>query len=174
MDRRVRITLPEPLVRRLEGMAEDADEPVSRVAAQFVRQGLDELGTGGEGSPARRDLLARRAPQTRSPGERAPWLEPYGGDREWRSRMWGEIVALYGRYPTQLAGLKQGWWTRAAHLESLCALAYWRRLLDDAAYDPCEELSFQLNIADFGHKLSQEGGSVTQAWTPGAPPDEWV
>src|SRR5271165_7098824 len=36
MDRRVRITLPEPLVRRLEGMAEDADEPVSRVAAQFV------------------------------------------------------------------------------------------------------------------------------------------
>ena len=174
MDRRVRITLPEPLVRRLEGMADDADEPVSRVAAQFVRQGLDELGTGGEGSPARRDLLARRAPQGRSPGERAPWLEPYGGDRDWRSRMWGEIVALHGRYPTQLAALKQGWWTRAAHLESLCALTYWRRLLDDAAYDPCEELSFQLQIVDFGHKLSQEGGSVTRAWTPGAPPDEWV
>jgi hypothetical protein len=174
MDRRVRITLPEPVVRRLEAIAEDADEPVSRVAAQFVRQGLEELGTGGDGTPARRELFARRAAERRSPGERAPWLEPYGGDREWRSRMWGEIVALYGRYPTQLAGLKQGWWTRASHLEPLCALAYWRRLLDDASHDPCEELSFQLHIGDFGQRLTQEGGSVTQAWTPGAPPTEWV
>jgi hypothetical protein len=57
MDRRVRITLPEPIVRRLEAMAEDADEPLSRVAAQFVRQGLEALGTGGDGTPARRGPL---------------------------------------------------------------------------------------------------------------------
>jgi hypothetical protein len=63
MDRRVRITLPEPVVRRLETMAEDADEPVSRVAAQFVRQGLEELGTGGDGTPARRELSRAALPR---------------------------------------------------------------------------------------------------------------
>jgi hypothetical protein len=30
--------------------------------------------------------------------------------------MWDEIVALYGHYPTQLVGLKQGWWNRAWRL----------------------------------------------------------
>lgn len=62
MDRRVRITLPEPLVRVLERMADEAGEPVARVAAQLVRDQLDHLSTGGPRAPS-----ARRAarPQTR-------------------------------------------------------------------------------------------------------------
>lgn len=36
-------------------------------------------------------------------------LEPYGGDREWRQLTWGAIIALYGRYPDHLKGLKIGW-----------------------------------------------------------------
>jgi hypothetical protein len=85
----------------------------------------------------------------------------------------GAIVALHGRYPVELSALKQGWWDDNAHLESLSALAYWRQLLDDAAHDPVEELSFQLHIADFGRQLEREGGGVTKVWTPGAPPDGW-
>jgi hypothetical protein len=36
-------------------------------------------------------------------GERPRWLEPYGGDAEWRQQMWGAIVALHGRYPHHLS-----------------------------------------------------------------------
>jgi len=39
---------------------------------------------------------------------------------------------------------------------------------------PREELTFQVSLADYGHTLRQEGGSVTDAGTPGAPPDKWV
>jgi hypothetical protein len=173
MDRRVRMTLPEPVVNALEAMADESDEPVARVAARLLRDRLDEV-SAGTASPPPRDSFARRAGASRKSGERAPWLEPYGGDLEWRRRTWGSIVALHGRYPVELSALKQGWWDDNAHLESLSALAYWRQLLDDAAYDPVEELSFQLHIADFGRQLGREGGGVTKVWTPGAPPDDWA
>jgi hypothetical protein len=169
MDRRVRITLPEPLVRVLERMADEEDEPVARVAARLVREQLDQLRAGGRCGPS-----TRRAVPDRRPGERPPWLEPYGGDREWRVRMWGEIIALYRRYPTQLRGLQEGWWNDAAHLEPVCALVCWRQLLDDASHDPIEELSFQLHIVEFGRTVEREPGGVTKAWTPGAPPDDWI
>jgi hypothetical protein len=52
----------------------------------------------------KRELGASVAPPRG--GERAPWLEPYGGDKQWRREMWGEIVALHGRYPEQLQALK--------------------------------------------------------------------
>jgi hypothetical protein len=32
------------------------------------------------------------------------------GDAKWRSRMWGSIVLLHGRYPRALGCLKDGWW----------------------------------------------------------------
>jgi hypothetical protein len=145
MDRRVRITLPEPLVRVLERMADEADEPVARIAAQLVRDQLDQLSADGRRMPARRQAI----PGSRH-SERPPWLEPYGGDPNWRRQMWGEIVALCGRYPAQLRGLQEGWWNDAAHLEHVCALICWRQLLDDSARDPVEELSFQLHIAELG------------------------
>jgi hypothetical protein len=173
MDRRVRMTLSKPVVCALEAMADESDEPVARVAARLLRDRLDEL-SAGTVSPPRRESAALRAGAGPRSGERAPWLEPYGGDRDWRLRTWGAIVAIYGRYPVELSALKQGWWNDNAHLETLSALAYWRQLLDDAAYDPVEELSFQLHIADFGRQLAQEGGGVTKAWTPGAPPADWV
>lgn len=47
-------------------------------------------------------------------------------------------------------------------------------VIDDTCRDPREELSFQVSLADYGHTLRQEGGSVTRAWRPGAPPDEWI
>jgi hypothetical protein len=53
--------------------------------------------------------LARYRRRRQEPA-RPPWLEPYAGDSEWRSWMWGGIVALHGRYPTALAELKDGWW----------------------------------------------------------------
>ena len=114
------------------------------------------------------------APNEDEPEQRAPWLEPYGGDREWRSWMWGGIVALHGRYPTALADLKDGWRESEAHVETLCAIVVWRQLIDDACRDPREELAFQVNLSDYGHTLRQEGGGVTRAWKPGAPPDGWV
>jgi hypothetical protein len=55
-----------------------------------------------------------------------------------------------------------------------CALVVWRQLIDDACRNPREELTFQASLADYSHILRQEGGSVTDAWMPGAPPDGWV
>ena len=40
--------------------------------------------------------------------------------------------------------------------------------------DPRDELSFLTAIMDFGNLLRQEGGGVTKAWKPGAPPAEWA
>ena len=88
--------------------------------------------------------------------------------------MWGAIVALHGRYPKALANLKDEWWTSEAHTEILCALATWRAELDDNGTDPREELAFHTQLNDYTHTLRQEGGGITNTWTPGPPPQEWV
>jgi predicted transcriptional regulator len=176
MSRRLKITLPDGLAAQLDELATNAGEPVARLAGQMVRQGIAEAATGEHVPPP----YAHPAPvvlDTHNEDEsdhRAPWLEPYGGDREWRSWMWGGIVALHGRYPTALASLKYGWWESEAHVETLCAIVVWRQLIDDACRDPREELAFQVNLSDYGETLRREGGSVTDAWKPGAPPDGWV
>jgi CopG-like RHH_1 or ribbon-helix-helix domain, RHH_5 len=176
MSRRLKITLPDALATQLDELAANAGEPVARLAAQMVRQGIAEADTS-EHVPAAHDQPAPVVLDTYNGDEseqRAPWLEPYGGDREWRSWMWGGIVALHGRYPTALADLKDGWWESEAHVETLCALVVWRQLIDDTCRDPREELTFQVSLSDYGHTLRQEGGSVTRAWIPGAPPEGWV
>jgi hypothetical protein len=104
----------------------------------------------------------------------APWIEPVMGDAAWRRQMWGSIVALHGRYPQALAHLKDGWWDDSSHVETLCALVVWRDWIDVAADDPRHELAFQAQLADYGQVLRQEGGSVTSAWRPGAPPSKWA
>ena len=98
-------------------------------------------------SPAARrpTIVAPVASEEEESDKRPPWLEPYGGDAEWRSWMWGGIVALHGRYPTALAELKDGWWKSEAHVETLCALVVWRQWIDDAGRDPREELAFQVS-----------------------------
>jgi hypothetical protein len=105
--------------------------------------------------------------------ERPPYLEPYGGDRQWRLEMWGAVVALYGRYPKHLEALKDGWWNDDATVETLCAIATWRAELDDAGH-PRDELAFQNQMIDYAHYLRSQGGGVTKAWKPGAPPTEWM
>jgi len=88
--------------------------------------------------------------------------------------MWGAVVALHGRYPRHLAALKDEWWTDESHTETLCALAVWRAELDDTGQDPREELAFQTQLADYAQVLRQQGGGVTKAWKPGAPPEMWA
>jgi hypothetical protein len=175
--RRMKITLPEPLAVQLDQLAANTGEPAARLAGHMVRDGIAEAAVSGQvRAPRARPAppIHAEAPEDEDHDQRAPWLEPYGGDREWRGWMWGGIVALHGRYPTVLAGLKDGWWKSEAHVEILCALVVWRQWIDDAGRDPREELAFHVQLSDYGHALRQEGGSVTKTWMPGAPPPEWV
>jgi hypothetical protein len=55
-----------------------------------------------------------------------PWLEPYGGSREWRGLTWGAIVGLHGRYPHVLSALKEGWWRNSSHLGTLSVIDAWQ------------------------------------------------
>jgi hypothetical protein len=174
---RLKITLPDPVMAQLGALAAISEEPASRVAAQMVRERLAQ--TSSKGPPRRRRLapaqvLLKELPDEADTPGRPSWLEPYGGNREWRSRMWGAIVALHGRYPRQLENLKDAWWESQAHVETLCAIAVWRQSIDDFGRDPREELAFQIQLADYGHTLRQESGGVSRVWTPGAPPDDWT
>jgi hypothetical protein len=36
------------------------------------------------------------------------------------------------------------------------------------------ELAFQNQLADYSQLLTRQGGGVTKAWKPGAPPPEWA
>jgi hypothetical protein len=170
MSRRLQVVLPDPVATQLDELAAGAGEPPSTVAAQLVRGGLAQTAQEGKVRSLRppRILIARKGPQ------RAPWLEPYGGDRTWREEMWGAIVALHGRYPRHLEALKDEWWNDDAHTETLCALVVWRGEIDDAGDDPREELAFKTQLSDYAQALRQQGGGVTRAWKPGAPPTEWI
>jgi hypothetical protein len=171
MSQRLKITLSDAAMAELKRRAERAGEPVARIAAQMVSQ-----------LAARNPDAHRTAASTPAVIEdddldfdrHAPWIEPVMGDPAWRRRMWGSIVALHGRYPQALAHLKDGWWEDSSHVETLCALVVWRDWIDVAADDPRFELAFQAQLADYGQALRQEGGSVTSAWKPGAPPAEWT
>jgi hypothetical protein len=169
MSRPVKIVLPDPVATQLAELAVGADQAPSTLAARLVRNAVAVAAKDGKVRP----LKPARIVLGRTGSERPPWLEPYGGDATWRQQMWGAIVALHGRYPKALAALKDGWWTNETHTETLSALAVWRAEIDDSAQDPREELAFQNQLADYSHSLRQEGGGVTKAWKPGAPPDEW-
>jgi hypothetical protein len=149
MSQRFQIVLPDPASIQLHELAAGADTPPSTLAATLVTNGLDLAAKDGKVRPLRPApvLVAGRS------GERAPWLEPYGGNPHWRAEMWGEIVALHGRYPRALANLTDEWWTDEQHTETLCALAVWRTEIDDTGADPREELAFQAQLNDYAHAL---------------------
>jgi hypothetical protein len=170
MSRPVKIVLPDPVAAQLAELAAGADETPSTLAAQLVRNEVALAAKDGKVRPLRRGRIV----VGRRNSERPPWLEPYGGDPQWRQQMWGAIVALHGRYPRQLAVLKDGWWIDESRTETLCALAIWRAEIDESGQDPREELAFQAQLADYSHILRREGGGVAKAWRPGAPPDEWA
>ncbi|MFZ1926912.1 MAG: hypothetical protein WAU42_12300 [Solirubrobacteraceae bacterium] len=172
--RRIKVTLPAAVAQQLDRLAMRAGEPPAKVAAQMIRQVVADA---ERDNPDRQRQVLEHAPSEHTDpaeqDERAPWLEPYGGSREWRGLTWGAIVGLHARYTDALSGLKDGWWRNASQLETLSALAVWRQWIDDAGRDPREELAFQAQLADYSHLLRQERGSTTDEWQPGAPPIEW-
>jgi hypothetical protein len=170
MSSRRQIVLPDPVDQQLCELANNADTPPGTLASQFVQAGVAQAAKDGKVRPLRQAPVLTGA----RGGERPPWLEPYGGDSQWRRQMWGAIVALHGRYPEQLETLKDKWWTSESTVETLCALAVWRAELDDGGQDPREELAFQTQLADYAQVLRQQGGGVTKAWKPGAAPPEWA
>ena len=153
MSQRIQIVLPDPVALQLRELAAGADTPPSTLAAQIVRSGVALAAKDGKVRPLRSAPVLVGG----NGGERAPWLEPYGGDSEWRQQMWGAVVALHGRYPTQLEALKDKWWKDDSQTETLCALAVWRAELDDAGQDPRDELAFQNQLADYSQVLAPAG-----------------
>ena len=101
MSQRRQIVLPDPVDLQLRELAAGADTPPSTLAAQLVQAGVALAAKDGKV----RSLRPAPVLVGGNGSERAPWLEPYGGDSEWRQQMWGALVALHGRYPTQLAAL---------------------------------------------------------------------
>ncbi len=169
MSRKLQITLPDPLARELQELAVSAGEPLAAVARRILRDGLAASAKGGEvRAPG---LTPTEQSCTR---DRPRWLEPYGGDPDWRREMWGAVVALHARYPRHLQDVKTGWWEDEAETETLCALAVWREEVDYAGQDPREELAFQHQLADYAHTLRQQGGGVEKIWHPDAPPEAWL
>jgi hypothetical protein len=169
MSRPLKIVLPDPDAAQLDELARAEGQPIATLAAHLVRHALTKAVEDGH-------VRARplRPPPARAGAERPGWLEPYGGSASWRAETWGAILALHGRYPRALGSLKDQWWTDDAHVEMLCALAAWRAEIDDTGSDPREELAFQHQLDDYSQRLRQEGGGVTKAWQPGAPPVEWI
>jgi len=170
VSRRFQVVLSDPVATQLHELAVGTGEPPSTVAAHIVRSGVSDAARDGR---VRQPRAAATPTAARNP-ERPPWFEPYGGDPAWRRQMWGAIVALHGRYPRLLEAMKDGWWTDEIHTEILCALAVWRGEIDDAGENPREELAFHRQLAEFAQTLRAQGGGVSKAWTPGAPPREWL
>jgi hypothetical protein len=170
MSQRLKITLSDAAMAELKRRAQRAGEPAARIAAQMVSQ-LAARNPDADSTAASTPAVIE---DDLDVDRHAPWIEPVMGDPAWRGRMWGSVVALHGRYPQALAHLKDGWWEDSSHVETLCALVVWRDWIDVAADDPRFELAFQAQLADYGQVLRQEGGSVTSAWKPGAPPAKWV
>jgi hypothetical protein len=169
MSRKYQVTLTGPVSEQLEQLAHAAELPPTTLAGQMVAGEVARAAEHGAVRPL------RRAPQrTGAPAAgRAPWLEPYGGDRAWRADMWAQIVALHGRYPRALVWLQEGWWEDEELTEILCALAHWRGELDDTGVDSREDIAFHLQLRDISTLLRDAGGGVTNAWRPGAPPPTW-
>ena len=122
MSRRLKITLPDTLADQLDALARTTGEPAARLAGLMVRDGLantpHEQARKGPAEPTASNDAPNDDEQFE---ERARWLEPYGGDREWSMLMWGAICALHGRYPQALEALKKGWEKRDARRDSLRA-----------------------------------------------------
>jgi hypothetical protein len=170
MSRKYQVTVPGPVAEQLEQLAAATEQPPTTLAGEFVRSEVARAVAYGKVRPLRQLPVATGA--VMGAGAPARWLEPYGGDADWRADIWGQIVALHGRYPKALAWLQEGWWTDEELLEILCALAIWRGEVDDAGVDSREELAFHLQLRELSQVLRQAGGGVTKAWKPGALPDE--
>ena len=114
MSHKIQVVLPDPVATQLYELAAGTDEPPSTLAGQLVRNGVALAAKDGKVRPLRSAHVL-----VGGDGDVRPhWLEPYGGDTDWRKEMWGQIVALHGRYPRLLAALKDEWWNDEAHTET--------------------------------------------------------
>jgi hypothetical protein len=134
MSQRRQIVLADPVDLQLRELAAAADTPPSTLAAQLVTSGVAQAANDGKVRPLRPAHLLVGSKGS----DRAPWLQPYGGDPDWSRQMWGQVVALHGRYPRQLEKLKGEWWKDESQTETLCALAVWRAEIDDSGEDPAK------------------------------------
>ena len=169
MSKRLQIVLPHPAAAQLAELAASSDQPAATLAGLMVRNELSLAAKHARVRPVR----PAQMPVGHGRVERACWLEPYGGSPAWRAEMWGAIVALHGRYPRALGQLKEGWWSDESRTETLCALAVWRAEIDADGQDPREELAFQTQLEDYARAVRNDGGGVSGAWEPGAPPAHW-
>ena len=88
MSQRRQIVLPDPVDLQLRELAAGADTPPSTLAAQMVQVGVALAAKDGKVRPLRPAPVLVGG----NGSERAPWLEPYGGDADWRQQMWGAVV----------------------------------------------------------------------------------
>lgn len=94
MSRRMKITLPDPLMTQLRALAANNGEPVSRTAARMVCDGLaDRHAAHGNHENTSTPMVLNDDSDF---DRHAPWIEPIMGDPQWKARMWGSIVALHG------------------------------------------------------------------------------
>ena len=82
MSQRVQVVLSDPVATQLRELAAGADTPHSTLAAQFVGNEIARAIKNGHVRPLHSAPVLAEG----NSGERARWLEPYGGDAEWRSR----------------------------------------------------------------------------------------
>lgn len=82
MSQRRQIVLPDPVDQQLRELAAGADTPPSTLAAQMVQAGVAQAAKDGKVRPLRQAQMLVGSHD----GERAPWLEPYGGDYASRLR----------------------------------------------------------------------------------------
>ncbi len=156
MNHRIKITLPDSTLAELRSAARDRGEPMARLATRLISAGLSA--SKREPAPPVRGRAREAAEPYLGADRRAPWLEPFEGEQEWRRNMWGAIVALCGRYPRELGPLKEGWWEHTAHVESLCALVLWRDWIDQVADDPRDELVFSRTARGLQSRAAQRRG----------------
>jgi hypothetical protein len=168
MSHTIKIVLPDPAIHRLENLAASADTRTATLASHLLQSAISQAGHDGK------PVLPPAPIRPPEGGERAPWLEPYGGSRDWRGSTWAAIVALHGRYPRHLAHLKDQWWTDHAQTETLSALSHWRQELDDTATDPRQELAFHTQLNDYAQQLQRQSGGATKTWQPEPAPDAWI
>jgi hypothetical protein len=167
MSRTIKLVLPDPAIAQLDDLAASADTRVATLASQLLQHAISQATDQGKPPPSPRPIRPHRA------ADRAPWLEPCGGDPKWRTTTWGAIVALHARYPRHLEHLKDKWWKDDAQTETLAALAYWRQELDDTGIDPRQELAFHAQLNDYTHQLRQQSGGTSKAWRIGPQGESW-
>ena len=92
MSQRLQIVLPDPVATQLYELAAGADTPPSTLAGQMVRNCVALAAKDGKVRPLRPAPVVVGGKGS----ERAPWLEPYGGDNEWRQQMWGTAAVSAG------------------------------------------------------------------------------